>query len=440
MHQSVATIDSPEFINLKPLDINPLMSSCEIKVLYLGENRNHTFISKEVATEMAKTLRGAPIVGYYKDEKEDYADHGEQIIIDDEGIKFNCLTVPYGFVAPDAKVWFQKFKDIDHAGNEIERDYLMTTGYLWTGQFPECQAVVEDEDGRPQSMEIDEKTLEGEWSKNYNSGMEFFIINDGIFSKLCILGEDVEPCFEGSSITKPKVSSTFTKVDDNFKRTLFNMMQDLKFALEGGQKMEDNKDLSTLEEKEVTTTFTEEKDSEEIKPSTSFVKEKEEKEDKKEEKTSEESQEESKEDTSNEEKKDKDKEEKKDKKKDEKYSLLEKEVESLRTQLSEMQTEYTALKEFKAEVENKEKDALIERFYMLDEADKKDIIENKAKYSLEDIEAKLSIIYTKKKLLAEKESEIQDVQKEDVLTYSLNEEVSSVPDWVKAVETIEQEN
>ena len=90
--------------------------------------------------------------------------------------------------------------------------------------------------------------------------------------------------------------------------------------------------------------------------------------------------------------------------------------------------------------ENKEKDALIERFYMLDEADKKDIIENKAKYSLEDIEAKLSIIYTKKKLLAEKESEIQDVQKEDVLTYSLNEEVSSVPDWVKAVETIEQEN
>ena len=41
MHKSIATIDSPEFINLQPLDINPLMSSCEIKVLYLGgENRN----------------------------------------------------------------------------------------------------------------------------------------------------------------------------------------------------------------------------------------------------------------------------------------------------------------------------------------------------------------------------------------------------------------
>ena len=76
-HQSIATINSPEFINLQQLDINPLMSSCEIKVLYVGANRNGSFISKQVATEMAKTLRGAPIVGYYKENKEDlfFAQH-----------------------------------------------------------------------------------------------------------------------------------------------------------------------------------------------------------------------------------------------------------------------------------------------------------------------------------------------------------------------------
>lgn len=130
MHQSIATIDSPEFINLQPLDINPLMSSCEIKVLYLGENRNHSYITKDVASEMAKTLRGAPIVGYYKEEKEDFADHGDRVIFDDEGVKFECLTRPYGFVAPDAQVWFQKFEDTDEFGNKIEREYLMTTGYL----------------------------------------------------------------------------------------------------------------------------------------------------------------------------------------------------------------------------------------------------------------------------------------------------------------------
>ena len=157
MHRSIATIDSPEFINLQPLDINPLMSSCEIKVLYLGENRNHSYISKEVATEMAKTLRGAPIVGYYKESTQDFGDHGERVIFDDEGIKFECLTKPYGFVAPDAKVWFQKFEDTDDFGNRIEREYLMTTGFLWTEQYEECKVAVEE--GRPHSMELDENTL-----------------------------------------------------------------------------------------------------------------------------------------------------------------------------------------------------------------------------------------------------------------------------------------
>lgn len=58
----INTISGPEFINLQPLDLNPLMSSCEIKVFYLGINRNGSYIDKQTAQEMAKTLRGTPIV------------------------------------------------------------------------------------------------------------------------------------------------------------------------------------------------------------------------------------------------------------------------------------------------------------------------------------------------------------------------------------------
>ena len=58
----INTISGPEFINLQPLDINPLMDACEIKVFYLGINRNGSYIDKETAQEMAKTLRGTPIV------------------------------------------------------------------------------------------------------------------------------------------------------------------------------------------------------------------------------------------------------------------------------------------------------------------------------------------------------------------------------------------
>ena len=87
-YMSVNTISSPEFINLEPLDVNPLMSKCEIKVLYVGKNDNGTMMDEDTVRKMAKTLRGAPIVGYYNEEKEDYRDHGDQVTIDGDGVHF----------------------------------------------------------------------------------------------------------------------------------------------------------------------------------------------------------------------------------------------------------------------------------------------------------------------------------------------------------------
>ena len=458
MHQSFATIDSPEFINLQPLDINPLMSSCEIKVLYVGENRNRSYMTKEVATEMSKTLRGAPIVGYYRQDKEDFVDHGEKVTIDDQGIKFECMTVPYGFVSPDAKVWFQKFEDVDDLGNTVVREYLMTTGFLWTGQFPECKSAVEG-DGKPHSMELDGNSLKGEWSKNINEDMEFFIINDAVFSKLCILGEDVEPCFEGSSITAPKVSSTFN-LDDNFKQTLFNMMQDLKFALEGGQEtmvLENTEKTLDKTNESVVTEFENvsegQSENSDVTAQTEFEKKEDEKKEKapadnkesevpaekkkedeeykKCEKKDYEKKEEEKEapaQTSADEKKD---EEKKEEKKFsfEEYSALEEKITSLQKEYAELETKYQALVAFKNEVEEEKKDALINSFYMLSDEDKKDVVENKAQYSLEDIEAKLSVICVRKKVNFELEDNTTDV----ATTFSLSEQQDSLPAWINAV-------
>jgi hypothetical protein len=39
-------------------------------------------------------------------------------------------------------------------------------------------------------MELDEKTLDATWTKDINGNPKFFIINEAIISKLCILGED----------------------------------------------------------------------------------------------------------------------------------------------------------------------------------------------------------------------------------------------------------
>jgi hypothetical protein len=443
MHQSVATIDSPEFINLQPLDINPLMSKCEIKVLYIGENRNHSFITKDVATEMSKTLRGAPIVGYYKEENQDFRDHGDQIIIDEKGIQFKCLTKPYGFVSPDAEVWFQKFEDTDDFGNKIVREYLMTTGFLWTGQFEEAKLAIEQ--GRPHSMELDKDTLDGYWSENVNTKMELFIVNDAIFSKLCILGDDVEPCFEGSSVTAPNVSTNFSKVDDNFKQTLFSMMQDLKFALEGGNmaKVDEEKKDKTNETVENKT----DKTTEEVKD-TETKKDNKEEEDKKKNYTKEEDKKEEKEDNPTpaedkkpEEKKEETKtpaEEKKEEKEDKDkkdYALMYSELE---TKYNDLSAKYEDLVAFKKNVEKQQKEELIGGFYMLSDEDKKDVVAHIDEYSLDDIEAKLSVICVRKKVNFDlddtSKNENKTEEENPVTTFNLENAGDSVPAWIKAIQ------
>lgn len=461
-HQSIATINSPQFINLQPLDVNPLMSACEIKVLYIGENRNRSYISKEVAAEMAKTLRGAPIVGYFKESKEDFADHGEQMVWDDQGIHFNCLTKPYGFVAPDAKVWFQKFNDSDEFGNEVQREYLMTTGYLWTGQYEQVQSVINE--GKPHSMELDDATLDGHWATNSKSNIEFFIINDAIFTKLCILGDDTEPCFQGSSITKPMISANFSKtVDDNFKQTLFSMMKDLQNALKGGYTMEKEVNLSIeepvapqtefSEEKvelsepvvdespdstdfteepqqveEPETAFEEESESSESEPEAEFAKE-----DKQDEEQKQDSDQEQEED-------DKEEEDEDDKKK---YSLLEQQYNELSTQYEQLKADYATLVEFKNQIEKDRKTALIKEFYMLSNEDKKDVIENMDKYSYDEIKAKLAVICFQKKVNfnLQTQEEIDSNKEQNIVTFSYSEDNSNLPDWVKAVKNnIDTEN
>ena len=441
MHQSVATLDNPEFINLEPLDISPMISKCEIKVMYLGKNRNKTMMTKDVAADMAKTLRGNPIVGCYKEDVGDFRDHGEKITIDADGIHFNVETQPYGFVAPDAKVWFQKFVDTNDFGEEIEREYLMTEGYLWTGQYEECQSVIDE--GKSQSMEIDEKTVEGKWEYSASDDMEYFIISDGMFSKLCILGDDIEPCFEGASITAPNISAKFSKKENNNEnviKTLYSMMSQLTYALKGGEEMaNENEKTVTVEEPVVQETSVVENpvveeptvtDTEPIveTPTSEFKKEDEDKSeksntDKKEDSTTDDN---SKDSTDNKE----DSKDDKDKKTD--YAV---QYAELSSKFDKLQSEYEVLLKYQKGIENEKKMQMIESFYMLSDEDKKEVTENIDKYSLDDIEKELSVICVRKKVNFSLDEESTKKNDNPAVTYSLDDSNNSdnIPAWVAAV-------
>lgn len=452
---SISTIKSPEFINIT--SINPLISKCEIKVLYLGGNRNSSYITKEVATDMAQSLPGTPIVGYYSENKEDFGDHGQQMVIDGDGIKFNCLTKPYGFVDINTKVWFKEFEDTDEFGNKTLREYLMCEGYLWTEQYEEAKKVINE--GRPHSMELDENTLQGHWSEDKKSGLDFFIINDAIFSKLCILGEDVEPCFEGSSVTSPNVSASFSCNQKDFTTSLFKMMKELKeFTLsnqnEGGESMQTQNEVQNLDQIPVVddtvveNNFTAEGETVELVANDTVVEENNTvdttvvTENNEENEISQDNSEQTVIAENN--------------NTTEEFTKVENaeageepvvepeaqpaaDYEALENKYNELEQQYSLLKEqnesllqFKKEVEDKQKDELISKFYMLSDEDKKNVVDNKSALTLDEIEKELSVICFRKKVtFGDSEGEDNKV----ITSYNLNTaEQEDLPSWLQAVE------
>ena len=309
----------------------------------------------------------------------------------------------------------------------------MTTGYLWDGQFQELKKVLAE--GQPHSMELDEKSLDGHWAKDNNLGVEFFIINDAVFSKLCILGDDVEPCFEGSSVTA--ISSEVEKIfsnNKNFSSTLFTMMNELTDALQskGGLKMPDefaeqtetveevesteNEFAAEVEETEIaeeTVDYTDAEEAPETEAEVEFAESDDDKDD---------SEEAEAEFTAENKESEVEEEQPVSNFTDEEYEALKSENESLRAEIE-------SLREFKLTVENEQKDALMDSFpyNTLSAEDKRDVIEHKSEYSLDEIKAKLAVIYIEKGVQFAAETEESSEQAEDeeaITTFSLDGEVA----------------
>ena len=515
-HVSINMDNMPiEFLQIEA--INPLISKCQIKVCYVGDepNRNRSVITKEVAKDLAATLPGCPIVGFYNENKGDFEEHNRVIDISNGKFEIKDTTRPYGFVPTDAKVWFQWFED-----DGVPHEYLMTEGYIWTGQYPETQRIIEK--GNNQSMELDTNTLDAFWTKDSNGKPQFFIINEAIMSKLCILGEDCEPCFEGASITNVQFS-----FEDGFKQQLFSMLEKMQeiltkdeggtpvfntYAVEiggglwdaiyeymwehyldedycliysidgifedGDQKFAILRNRKDLTYYRLNFSLTEEngfqpaEELEKVAPdyksaeTPQFALEeveayeaefKKSKEEKKEE-------EDNKEDPESEKEDPEDEDEKKEKDKYnleevveyqellEKYSALESKIEELNVELENLKTannslteekanlteQLNTLNEFKLKIDREKKQELIDSFYMLSDDLKKDCIDNIDTYSLDDIEAKLSVICVRNKVSFDLDK--PEEKKEVVFNLdSVDDSYDDIPAWVQRVQAVAKE-
>ena len=445
MSQSIRIQNTVELINLTP--VNPLISKCQIKVCYVGDqpNRNKSIITKKVAYELANSLPGSPIVGYYNENKKDFEGHNRTLAIENGKVLMKDDTRPYGFVDLNAKVWFEKFSD-----NGVIHEYLMTEGWIWTGQYPEAKRIVDQ--GNNQSMELDDKIIDAYWTKDCNGKREFFIINEAIVSKLCVLGSDVEPCFEGANITAYELNFS---LEEAFKVKMYALMEEMKTILEGGTPEMDNSEMVKNVEEVLPPVVEEETPVEEPAPEEGNEPTSDDHADEGE--PAVETQEETPvaEEEPGEPAAAGEPEPEAEPAAEEepattydlnnvveyqdlmgRYAQLETEYADLDSKYNTLFAEVSTLRTFKAAIDKQEKERMINSFYMLSDEDKKDVIENIDTYSVDDIEAKLSIICVRNKVSFNLEEENDKSEKEPIVYNFSSAEECSVPAWVKSLQSV----
>ena len=210
--------------------VNPLFSTCKVRILYTGKNRNMSIITKDAVEKSLPTLKNVPIVGEYSEEINDFKGHGGKIDLD--SFKYIHTTKPYGVVPESATYEWEEVRGRDG----IVREYLTIYGcYLWTGRYEEAYDVIKN--GKGQSMEIE--VVDGYWDDEE----EAYVIKEFIFSALCILGDSVEPAFEDASIT------AYSLDKDSFKQEFSLMLKELKESISYNKEKEENLVLKKLLEK-----------------------------------------------------------------------------------------------------------------------------------------------------------------------------------------------
>jgi hypothetical protein len=156
---------------------NEVLSKARCRIFYKYENRNGTYITDDFANKLLNSLPYAPVKGIYDDN--DFTDHGTAR---DQGRI-------YGIVPENPNVSWEEFLDEDG----VTRTYACTDVLIFTALYEEAKEIL----GKSQSMELYAPSLKYHEAIVHNK--RYIVFDEGCFLGLQVLGDKVEPCFEGAS-------------------------------------------------------------------------------------------------------------------------------------------------------------------------------------------------------------------------------------------------
>lgn len=216
-------LDYPSSIN-DIVERNKSFDACTIRVMHTGRNRNRTSISKEAVEKAIPTLYNCPIVCNYDVEEDKIGGHDVEFVKTKNGLKMVNLTDAVGVIPEGAEYRWETVED-----NGTEHEYLVVDGILWKRSSAYEKLKKDGISG--QSMEITVNS-----GKSVDGVFEIYSFD---FTAFCILGEDVEPCFESADI------ETFSL--EVYKTRFEHMMEDLKmeYSMAANTTEESGKEFSS---------------------------------------------------------------------------------------------------------------------------------------------------------------------------------------------------
>lgn len=195
---------------------NEVLSKARCRIFYKYANRNGTYITDEFADKLLNSLPYAPVKGIYVPEDGDYSDHGEER---DQGRI-------YGIVPENPNITWETHLDEDG----VERSYACADVLIFTAIYKEASEIV----GKSQSMELYGPSLK--YHEAIVDGKRFIVFDEGCFLGLQVLGDQVEPCFEGASFYT--LQNTIEVIINQLRNYGGTNMPKINFKLSDSEKLD----------------------------------------------------------------------------------------------------------------------------------------------------------------------------------------------------------
>lgn len=173
---------------------NEVTSKARCRIFYKYGNRNGTYITDEFAEKLLSTIAYAPVKGIF--EYDDYTDHGTR----------RSEGRIYGIVPENYNLTWEAHIDEDG----VERTYACVDVIIFTALYKEANDIV----GKSQSMELYEPSLQ--YHKQIIEGQQYIVFDAGCFLGLQVLGDEVEPCFEGAAFfsLRENIEQAISKIQE----------------------------------------------------------------------------------------------------------------------------------------------------------------------------------------------------------------------------------